>query len=92
MVAEDLSFEEISEVIAAINMRINFIETGTVSNSANDAQAFNRTLDMSKALDRKRAIKINPLSRQQRDVLARLEDARSVLNHQSSKKRKIKSG
>lgn len=69
----------LEDTIHSIIMRINHIETGTTTYSGIDAAAFNKTLDMNNPLDKRRAVKINPLSREQRALLARLDDSVTLL-------------
>ena len=83
MNTEGLNAKAVDEVITAINMRINHIETGTVTYNAFDAKAYNAKLDMSDSRDRARVVAINPLSREQRDTIDALEDARAQLRSQT---------
>jgi hypothetical protein len=82
MLAKPLPIQSLDDVVHAITMRINFIETGTTIYNAHDAKRYNDKLDMSDSRDRARVIPINPLSREQRDMIARLEDARSSLQQE----------
>lgn len=69
----------IEDIIHSLVMRINHVETGTTTHSAIDAAAFNKALNPKSMLDRHRVIAINPLSREQRSLIARLEDSISLL-------------
>ncbi len=69
------------EVLTAVRMRMNHIETGDTSMSANDAAAFNATLSP-KDFPKTKAVKINALSREQRDLINLLEDAAGILTLQ----------
>lgn len=84
MNTEGLNARAIEDVITAINMRINHIETGTVIYNAFDAKNYNDSLNMSDSRDRARAVAINPLSREQRDTIDRLEDMRKVLQQEAT--------
>lgn len=83
MNTEGLNVQTYDDVITAINMRINHIETGTVTHNAFDAKLYNDSLNMSDSRDRARVIPINPLSREQRDTIDRLEDARKFFQQES---------
>ncbi len=59
----------------SISMRMNYIETGDVSLSASDAEAINKD-----CIHRDSKIKIKALSKEQRDLLNLLDEARKRLS------------
>lgn len=78
-VEKRMTIPMIEDIIHSLVMRINYIETGTTTHSSLDAAAFNKALNPKSMLDRHRVISINPLSREQRSLIARLEDSISLL-------------
>lgn len=74
----------VDDVVHAIQMRICFIETGTVTYRATDAAQINDAM----GADRLRhGIKIKALQPEQRDLIARLEKAASDLQGSASSNR-----
>ena len=89
----DWDAETRGEIVTAINMHINYLETGTVTHSATDAQTYNSSLSPLIRAGTRRGVQLwapNPnkpipikaLSSEQRRLIIKLEDARDQLRSQ----------
>lgn len=87
----DWDEELCEEVRTAITMRINYIETGTTTMSAVDAQAYNATLEPRVRAGSRRGVQqwtpnpnkpvpIKALSSEQKRLIIKLEDLRDSLS------------
>lgn len=70
----------IEDVVHSIQMRICYIETGTVTHRASDAVEFNKSLGKDWP---RHGIKIKALDGSQRELIARLEEAIKQLRKSS---------
>lgn len=72
---DTLDKQTLEDIIHSLVMRINHVETGTTTHSATDAAEYNKCLNPNDSIDRRMMISIRSISREQRDLITRLEDS-----------------
>jgi hypothetical protein len=77
----ELTKQQRDEVLTAIRMRINYIETGTTTMSAVDAHTYNKAIHP-RSLIQTKSVPIKALTGEQRHLISSLEDAAQKLSQE----------